>query len=169
LIRELDKKGQVQKAEELFERAYAAGVCSDCSSYKDLIRRMLSASNTKKLHQMINSNRSKGTKFFQELRASGNADTYSYNVMIDFSSSEDALLLKKEMESSGVPLSGASWNSIVKALVNDGLFREAEEMLDQMQEEGFEPSPRTIKPLVGALKRVGKRQIAKNIRDRFLQ
>ena len=136
--------------------------------YMSLLRKVASSEKTKALHRLLQAGRSEDAwELFRSWADKGNADTYAYNtIMHGLGSASHALSLKDDMSANAVPQSVATWNILVQLLSMEGRVGEAQEILDEMEDQGITPSDRTLKPLLKAMRLAGFGREARRLKQR---
>ena len=136
--------------------------------YMSLLRKVASSEKTKALHRLLQAGRSEDAwQLFRSWADKGDADTYAYNtIMHGLGSASRALSLKQDMSANAVPQSVATWNILVQLLSMEGRVAEAQEILDEMEDQGITPSDRTLKPLLKAMRLAGFGREARRLKQR---
>ncbi|KAJ0658472.1 putative tetratricopeptide-like helical domain superfamily [Helianthus annuus] len=107
-------------------------------------------------------------EIFEKLRRNGNANEFSYAMMLcmykKIGSFDEALEMAKQMRESGLLTDLLSYNHVLGLYASDGRFKDAVTIFNEMVESGVQPNDSTFKSLgVVLMKRGVPKKAVKNL------
>ncbi|MFS8006461.1 putative tetratricopeptide-like helical domain superfamily [Helianthus anomalus] len=107
-------------------------------------------------------------EIFEKLRRNGNANEFSYAMMLcmykKIGSFDEALEMAKQMRESGMLTDLLSYNHVLGLYASDGRFKDAVTIFNEMVESGVQPNDSTFKSLgVVLMKRGVPKKAVKNL------
>eukprot|EP00929_Paragymnodinium_shiwhaense_P000447 TRINITY_DN100692_c0_g1_i1.p1 TRINITY_DN100692_c0_g1~~TRINITY_DN100692_c0_g1_i1.p1 ORF type:complete len:1002 (-),score=352.27 TRINITY_DN100692_c0_g1_i1:60-3065(-) len=145
LIRSAGKEKDVKTALEVLEKIRAAGLTPDLPVYNSVLDVCACAGDMERGH-----------KLFLEMIAAGHKDIITCNTLMKGHCSNGNIAAARKMlrdvEASGLIPNDVSYNCIINAAASRGKFREAWEVIEEMEKKGIAADHYTVAAMLKALK-----------------